>query len=595
MMKCFYFANSVRKEESRNRKPSCARSLSREGKRSNCDKVSDDAGVDPAGPNIVKISSQKPINLREFTFAELKTATRNFSRGLMVGEGGFGCVYKGVIKNLDDPQTKTEVAVKRLNKKGLQGHKEWVTEVHFLGLVEHPNLVKLVGYCAEDDERGIQRLLVYEFMPNKSLEDHLFSRALPVLPWSVRLQIALGAAHGLTNLHEEMDVQIIFRDFKSSNILLDEDFNPKLSDFGMARQGPTGGISHVSTAIEKKKDDHKTYVLIALKKKIKLQHYRDWPHIKINIRDTMYAKKRKKSGNLLFQILERKTRSTISLEQLIRWFRVAIEEAKQGAQIMGLSSKHDSKELGGRHKQVTNQIQVKTGVGDYHLEGGEVCFGADLSKSPASASIWAIQHWKSRQKVVSKKLQWTGETVHRCESIGTAGYAAPEYIQTGHLTSKSDVWSFGVVLYELLTGRRSMDKSRPKNEQKLLEWVKPYLSESKKFRSILDPRLEGQYSLKEAQKVASLAHRCLVKQPRARPKMSEVVDILKQIIHNSEIGSPQSRIVSPSVENSIENLNTEPLKESIHSKRRILLLKDMINLRTRENGRPVRWPWNPKP
>ncbi|GKD96584.1 probable serine/threonine-protein kinase PBL19, partial [Tanacetum coccineum] len=128
-----------------------------------------------------------------------------------------------------------------------RGHKEWINEVNFLGVVNHPNLVKLVGYCAEDDERGIQRLLVYELMLNKSLEDHLLGRVNSTLPWMTRLQIAQGAARGLAYLHEEMDFQLIFRDFKTSNILLDEEFNPKLSDFGLARQGPAAGLSHVST------------------------------------------------------------------------------------------------------------------------------------------------------------------------------------------------------------------------------------------------------------------------------------------------------------------------------------------------------------
>ncbi|GLJ21449.1 hypothetical protein SUGI_0395510 [Cryptomeria japonica] len=168
--------------------------------------------------------------------------------------------------HLENPNSKIEVAVKQLNKKGMQGHKEWVTEVNFLGMVEHRNLVKLVGYCAEDDERGIQRLLVYEFMPNKSLEDHLLSRSLPVLPWLVRLQIALEAASGLAYLHEEMDFQIIFRDFKTSNVLLDQEFHPKLSDFGLARQGPAVGISHVTTAGEDFKIAvHKQRIQIQLK------------------------------------------------------------------------------------------------------------------------------------------------------------------------------------------------------------------------------------------------------------------------------------------------------------------------------------------
>lgn len=92
----------------------------------------------------------------------------------------------------------------------IQGHKEWINEVNLLGVVKHPNLVKLVGYCAEDDERGIQRLLVYELMPNKSLEDHLLARLSTPLPWVARLKIAQDAARGLAYLHEEMDFQVLF-------------------------------------------------------------------------------------------------------------------------------------------------------------------------------------------------------------------------------------------------------------------------------------------------------------------------------------------------------------------------------------------------
>lgn len=89
-----------------------------------------------------------------------------------------------------------------------QGHKEWVAEVQLLGVVDHPNVVKLIGYCAVDGERGIQRLLVYEYMPNKSMEDHIFNRAHPPLSWEKRLQIMLGAAQGLAYLHEELEIQV---------------------------------------------------------------------------------------------------------------------------------------------------------------------------------------------------------------------------------------------------------------------------------------------------------------------------------------------------------------------------------------------------
>lgn len=133
--------------------------------------------------------------------------------------------------------------------------------------------------------------------------------------------------------------------------------------------------------------------------------------------------------------------------------------------------------------------------------------------------------------------------------VGTMGYAAPEYIQTGRLTSKNDVWSYGVFLYELITGRRPLDRNRPKSEQKLLEWVKPYLSDLKKFRLIIDPRLEGKYPLKSVQRLAIIANRCLVRLPKSRPKMSEVLEMVNQII---EAPSGQKKIkAAPSGQNKI--------------------------------------------
>ena len=123
----------------------------------------------------------------------------------------------------------------------------------------------------------------------------------------------------------------------------------------------------------------------------------------------------------------------------------------------------------------------------------------------------------------------------RNQVMGTLGYAAPDYIETGHLTTKSDVWSFGVVLYEILTGRRSMERNRPKNEQKLLEWVRQYPVESKQFSKIIDTRLEGHYSKQGARKVAKLANSCLAKHRRDRPTMREVVKSLKQAMQHKEL------------------------------------------------------------
>lgn len=181
------------------------------------------------------------ISAHTFTFRELATATKNFRPECFIGEGGFGRVYKG---RLDTGQV---VAVKQLDRNGLQGNREFLVEVLMLSLLHHPNLVNLIGYCAD----GEQRLLVYEFMPLGSLEDHLHD--LPPekepLDWNTRMKIAAGAAKGLEYLHDKANPPVIYRDFKSSNILLDEEFLPKLSDFGLAKLGPTGDKSHVSTRV----------------------------------------------------------------------------------------------------------------------------------------------------------------------------------------------------------------------------------------------------------------------------------------------------------------------------------------------------------
>ena len=114
--------------------------------------------------------------------------------------------------------------------------------------------------------------------------------------------------------------------------------------------------------------------------------------------------------------------------------------------------------------------------------------------------------------------------------VGTQGYAAPEYIDSGHLTAKSDVWSFGVVLYEILTGRRSLERSRPAEEQKLLGWVQQHPPDSAGFRAIMDPRLGGRYPLAAAREVARLADRCLGKNPKERPAMRDVVEELERVL-----------------------------------------------------------------
>ncbi|CAL0309029.1 unnamed protein product [Lupinus luteus] len=182
------------------------------------------------------------IAAQTFTFRELAAATKNFRPECLLGEGGFGRVYKGRLEN-----TGQVVAVKQLDRNGLQGNREFLVEVLMLSLLHHSNLVNLIGYCADGD----QRLLVYEFMPLGSLEDHLHD--LPPdkepLDWNTRMKIAVGAAKGLEYLHDKANPPVIYRDLKSSNILLDEGYYPKLSDFGLAKLGPVGDKTHVSTRV----------------------------------------------------------------------------------------------------------------------------------------------------------------------------------------------------------------------------------------------------------------------------------------------------------------------------------------------------------
>ncbi|XVE75039.1 hypothetical protein DITRI_Ditri12bG0065400 [Diplodiscus trichospermus] len=173
-----------------------------------------------------------------FTYEELMEMTKGFARQNVIGEGGFGCVYKGWM-----PDGKV-VAVKQLKAGSGQGDREFRAEVEIISRVHHRHLVSLVGHCIAEK----QKLLIYEFVPNKTLEHHLHSKELPVLEWAKRVKIAVGAAKGLAYLHEDCHPKIIHRDIKSANILLENDFEAQVADFGLARLNDTTQ-THVSTRV----------------------------------------------------------------------------------------------------------------------------------------------------------------------------------------------------------------------------------------------------------------------------------------------------------------------------------------------------------
>lgn len=183
-------------------------------------------------------SDAKPTDdvLILFKSSDLKSATKNFSEKL--GEGGFGSVFKGTLLN------STAIAVKSLKCQD-QEDKQFRAEVSTIGTIHHVNLVRLLGFCVKDSKR----LLVYEYMPNGSLESHLFCNGSKILDWKKRYHIALGVARGLAYLHEKCRECIIHCDIKPENILLDADYNPKLSDFGLAKLFGRD-VSHVLTTMK---------------------------------------------------------------------------------------------------------------------------------------------------------------------------------------------------------------------------------------------------------------------------------------------------------------------------------------------------------
>uniref|UniRef100_A0A0E0FE14 Protein kinase domain-containing protein n=1 Tax=Oryza meridionalis TaxID=40149 RepID=A0A0E0FE14_9ORYZ len=289
-------------------------------------------------------------NVKIYSSKELRKATKNFCSGHKLGQGSFGCVYLGKFRNGQ------KVAIKVLSSESRQGTREFLNELSVISNINHHNLVKLHGCCVDGD----QKMLVYNYLENNSLAQSLFgnSHSSIQLDWKTRVKICIGVASGLKYLHEEVRPVIVHRDIKASNILLDKDLSPKISDFGLAKLFP-GNMTHIST-------------------------------------------------------------------------RVA----------------------------------------------------------------------------------------------GTLGYLAPEYAIRGQLTKKADVYSFGVLLLEIVSGRCHTDPRLPLQDQFLLEraWA---LYESGDLKSLVDSTLKGVFDNKEAQRLLKIGLLCTQDTPKIRPSMSTIVKMLK--------------------------------------------------------------------
>ncbi|KAI4355153.1 hypothetical protein L6164_003952 [Bauhinia variegata] len=287
---------------------------------------------------------------RWYTLRELEAATNGLCEENVIGEGGYGIVYKGILSD------GTRVAVKNLlNNKG-QAEREFKVEVEAIGRVRHKNMVRLLGYCVE----GAYRMLVYEYVDNGNLEQWLHGDVGTVSPltWDIRMNIILGTAKGLAYLHEGLEPKVVHRDVKSSNILLDRQWNAKVSDFGLAKL------------------------------------------------------------------------------------------------------------LCSEHSYVTTRV------------------------------------------------------------MGTFGYVAPEYACTGMLTEKSDIYSFGILIMEIITGRSPVDYSRPQGEVNLIEWLKTMVG-NRKSEEVVDPKLPEMPSSKALKRALLVALRCVDPDATKRPKMGHVIHMLE--------------------------------------------------------------------
>uniref|UniRef100_M4EZ04 non-specific serine/threonine protein kinase n=2 Tax=Brassica campestris TaxID=3711 RepID=M4EZ04_BRACM len=179
-------------------------------------------------------------NVRVFSYNSLRSATDNFHPTNRIGGGGFGVVFRGVLRD------GTQVAVKSLSAESKQGTREFLTEINLISIIHHPNLVNLIGCCVE----GNNRILVYEYLENNSLSSVLLGSRSKYVPldWSKRAAICVGTASGLAFLHEEVEPPVVHRDIKASNVLLDRNFSPKIGDFGLAKLFPDN-VTHVSTRV----------------------------------------------------------------------------------------------------------------------------------------------------------------------------------------------------------------------------------------------------------------------------------------------------------------------------------------------------------
>ncbi|XP_059633107.1 receptor-like protein kinase FERONIA [Cornus florida] len=575
--------------------------------------------------NILSSLDEEELH-RHFSLLEIQLATNNFDDGLVIGKGGFGNVYKGLIN-------KTRcVAIKRLNLQSKQGAQEFWAEINALSDLRHNHLVSLIGYC--DDCLEMILVYDYEYMAHGTLADHLHkgsrngSGDIP-LSWEQQLNISIGAARGLDFLHTSSGAHhgIIHRDVKSSNILLDENWVAKISDFRLSKLDTANASrTHISTNVKgtfgyldpeyfmtrrltKKSDIYALGVVLfevlcgrravdltledeqhslALWapnciRKGKIDQLID-PSMKEQISPYCLRRFVKIANKCLHdQPNERPTRAEIvaRLDLITSELHRRADSSKQGAQefwaeinaLSDLRHNHlvsligycddclemilvydyeymahgtlaDHLHKGSRNgsgdiplsweQQLNISIGAARGLDFLHTSSG--AHHGIIHRDVKSSNILLDENWvaKISDFRLSKLDTANASRTHISTNVkGTFGYLDPEYFMTRRLTKKSDIYALGVVLFEVLCGRRAVDLTLEDEQHSLALWA-PDCIRKGKIDQLIDPSMKEQISPYCLRRFVKIANKCLHDQPNERPTRAEIVarlDLITSELH----------------------------------------------------------------
>ncbi|KAL9263445.1 STRUBBELIG-RECEPTOR FAMILY 8-like protein [Drosera capensis] len=423
---------------------------------------------------------KSPVTATSYTVASLQIATNSFSQENLIGEGSLGRVYKA-----EFPNGKI-LAVKKIDNSvlSLPEEEDFLEAVANMSRLRHPNIVSLVGYCAEHG----QRLLVHEHVGNGSLYDilHYYDDGGQRLSWNARVKVALGTARALEYLHEVCSPSVVHRNFKSANILLDEESNPHLSDCGLAALTPNTERKVSTEMVGSFGYSAPEFALSGI----------------YTVKSDVYS-----FGVVMLELMTGRkpldsSRSRAE-QSLVRWATPQLHDIDALEKMVdpGLNGMYSAKSLSRFADVIALCVQPEPEF-----------------RPPMSEVVQALVRLVQRASAIKR----------RTNDESSFGYKTPD-----HEMIDIDVYSFGVVMLELMTGRKPLDSSRSRAEQSLVRWAIPQLHDIDALEKMVDPVLNGMYSAKSLSRFADVIALCVQPEPEFRPPMSEVVQALVRLVQRA--------------------------------------------------------------